>query len=101
LEGDTRPKQQEDNGLVHIPEQGWVDGKWTGGTEEMFNRGPNGNGIIPSGGQYSIGSKTEANASELKLEHHLFSYVDKEHYTTKMREPLAGLLATSIPKPSN
>jgi len=49
LEGDTRPKQQEDDGLVHIPEQGWVDGKWTGGTEEMFNRGPNGNGIIPSG----------------------------------------------------
>jgi hypothetical protein len=52
-------------------------------------------------GQYSIGSKTEANALDLKLEHHLFSYVDKEHYTTKMRKPLVGLLATSIPKPSN
>src|SRR6476661_2971166 len=51
--------------------------------------------------QYSIGSKKEANTSDLKLEHHLFSYVDKEHYTTKIGRPLAGLVATSIPKPSN
>jgi hypothetical protein len=49
LGGDTQPKQQQDDGLVHIPEQGWVDGKWTGGTEEMFNEGPNGDGIIPPG----------------------------------------------------
>jgi hypothetical protein len=35
------------------------------------------------------------NASDIKLEHYLFSY------TTKIGKPLAGLLATSIPKPSN
>ena len=45
----TQPKQQQDDGLVHIPEQGWVDGKWTGGSEEMFNKGPNGDGKIPPG----------------------------------------------------
>jgi hypothetical protein len=37
----------------------------------------------------------------LILEHHPFSYGDKEHYTTNIGRPLAGLVATSIPKPSN
>jgi hypothetical protein len=29
------------------------------------------------------------------------SYRDKEHHTTKVGRSIAGLLATSIPKPSN
>jgi hypothetical protein len=42
-------KDSDDDNTVRIPEQGWVDGKWTGGTDEMFDKGPNGDGKIPQG----------------------------------------------------
>jgi hypothetical protein len=29
---------------VHVPEQGWIKGKWTGGSDEMFEKGPDGDG---------------------------------------------------------
>src|SRR5690242_7070264 len=50
--------------------------------------------------QYSIGSKKEANSSD-QIRASSFQLWDKEHYTTKTGRPLAGLVATSIPKPSN
>lgn len=29
---------------VHVPEQDWIKGKWTGGSDEMFEKGPDGDG---------------------------------------------------------
>lgn len=37
------------DGKVYVPEQGWVGGKRTGGSDEMFEKGPDGDGKIPPG----------------------------------------------------
>jgi hypothetical protein len=56
-ENDSSPVQGNEQGQgrlipddkVHVPEQGWIKGKWTGGSDEMFEKGPDGDGRIPPG----------------------------------------------------
>ena len=42
-------KPAKGEGIAKVPEQGWVDGRWTGGSQERFEKGPKGDGVIPPG----------------------------------------------------
>jgi hypothetical protein len=46
---EQEPFRRIPDDTVHVPEQGWINGKWTGGSDEMFERGPDGDGKIPPG----------------------------------------------------
>jgi hypothetical protein len=59
-------KGSDGDTTARIPELGCVDGKWTGGTDEMFNKGPNGDGKIPRGAHLVV-----AHHNQFNHHHHL------------------------------
>jgi len=58
-------KGSDGDTTARIPELGCVDGKWTGGTDEMFNKGPNGDGKIPRGAHLVVAHHNQFNHHHL------------------------------------